>query len=158
MTSLELADLLSDKCEEELSNLTNDEKGIVIRWKLTGSSPLYHELTTTDKIEEAKEMLVERFFNQAPFIFPESIRLSIKPDKKVEDYVNQENFIGDFLNLAGKVKNDNQMKDELLEMLNQPLSNRTLRKYLEEINEKELLTILESSVDLGMDLLSGDNK
>ena len=158
MTSLELADLLSDKCEEELSNLTNDEKGIVIRWKLTGSSPLYHELTTTDKIEEAKEMLVERFFNQAPFIFPESIRLSIKPDKKVEDYVNQENFIGDFLNLAGKVKNDNQMKDELLEMLNQPLSNRTLRKYLEKINEKELLTILESSVDLGMDLLSGDNK
>ena len=81
-----------------------------------------------------------------------------RSDKKVEDYVNQENFIGDFLNLAGKVKNDNQMKDELLEMLNQPLSNRTLRKYLEEINEKELLTILESSVDLGMDLLSGDNK
>ena len=149
---------MSDKCEEELSNLTNDEKGIVIRLKLTGPSPLYHELTMTDKIEETKEMLVERFFSQSPFIFPESIRLSIKPDKKVEDYVNQENFIGDFLRIAGQVKKDNQMKNELLEMLNQPLSNRTVRKYLEEINENELLTIMESSVDLGMDLLSGDNK
>ena len=157
-TSLELVDLLSDKCEEELSNLTKDEKGIVVRWKLTGSSLLYHELTMTDKIEEAKEILIERFFNQAPFIFPESIRLLIKPDKKTEDFVNQENFIGDFLRLAGKVKKNNQMKDELLEMLNQPLSNRTVRKYLDEINEKELLTILEGSVDLGMDLLSGDNK
>ncbi|MGR3301003.1 MAG: metallophosphoesterase family protein [Candidatus Scalindua sp.] len=155
-TSLELVDLLSDKCEEELSNLTKDEKGIVIRWKLTGSSSLYHELTMTDKIEETKEILIERFFNQAPFIFPESIRLLIKPDKKTEDFVNQENFIGDFLRLAGQVKNDEQMKNELLEMLNQPLSNRAIKKYLDEINEKELLTILEGSVDLGMDLLSGN--
>ena len=155
-TSLELVDLLSDKCEEELSNLTKDEKGIVIRWKLTGSSSLYHELTMTDKIEETKEILIERFFNQAPFIFPESIRLLIKPDKKTEDFVNQENFIGDFLRLAGQVKDDEQMKNELLEMLNQPLSSRTIKKYLDEINEKKLLTILEGSVDLGMDLLSGN--
>ena len=155
-TSLELVDLLSDKCKEELSNLTKDEKGIVIRWKLTGSSSLYHELTMTDKIEETKEILIERFFNQAPFIFPESIRLSIKPDKKTEDFVNQENFIGDFLRLAGQIKNDEQMKDELLEMLNQPLSSRTIKKYLDEIKEKELLAILEGSVDLGMDLLSGN--
>ena len=110
----------------------------------------------TDKTEETKEILVERFFNQTPFIFPESIRLLIKPDKKTEDFVNQENFIGDFLRLAGQVKNDEQMKNELLEMLNQPLSNRAIKKYLDEINEKELLTILEGSVDLGMDLLSGD--
>jgi len=156
MTAIELADLLSDKCEEELSKLTNDEKGIVIRWKLTGSSPLYHELTMTDKIEEIKEILVERFFNQIPFIFPESIRLSIKPERKREDYLNQENFIGDFLKLAGKVENDDQMMNELLEMLNQPFSNRTIRKYLEEVNEDELLGILEDSVNLGMDLLSGD--
>ncbi len=156
VTSIELTDLLSDKCEENLANLTECEKGIVIRWKLTGPSPLYHELTMTDKIEEAKEILIERFFNQDPFVFPESIRLSIKPDKKREDYVNQENFIGDFLKLAGKVKIDNQMKNELLEMLNQPLSNRTIRKYLEEIDEKELLTILENSVNMGMDLLSGE--
>jgi DNA repair exonuclease SbcCD nuclease subunit len=155
-TSLELVDLLTDKCEEELSNLTKDEKGIVIRWKLTGSSSLYHELTMTDKIEETKEILVERFFSQAPFIFSESIRLLIKPDKKTEDFVNQENFIGDFLRLAGQVKDDEQMKNELLEMLNQPLSNRAIKKYLDEINEKELLTILEGSVDLGMDLLSGN--
>ena len=47
------------------------------------------------------------------------------------------------------------MKNELLEMLNQPLSNRTIRKYLEEVDEKELLTILENSVNMGMDLLSG---
>ncbi len=155
-TSLELVDLLSGKCEEELSNLTKDEKGIVIRWKLTGSSSLYHELTMTDKIEETKEILIERFFNQTPFIFPESIRLLIKPDKKTEDFVNQENFIGDFLRLAGQVKDDEQMKNELLEMLNQPLSSRTIKKYLEERNEKELLAILEGSVDLGMDLLSGN--
>ncbi len=155
-TSLELVDLLSDKCEKELSNLTNDENGIVIRWKLTGSSSLYHELTMTDKIEEIKEILIERFFNQAPFIFPESIRLLIKPDKKTEDFVNQENFIGDFLRLAGQVNNDEQMKNELLEMLNQPLSSRTIKKYLDERNEKELLAILEGSVDLGMDLLSGN--
>lgn len=157
MTSIEIIDLLSDKCEKDLSSLTEDEKGVVIRWKLTGSSPLYHELTMTDKIEEIKEILVERFFNQTPFVFPESIRLSIKPDKKREDYVNQENFIGDFLKLAGKVKNNDQMKNELMEMLNQPLSNRTIRKYIEETDEKELLTILENSVNLGMDLLSGDN-
>jgi DNA repair exonuclease SbcCD nuclease subunit len=156
MTAIELADLLSDKCEEELSKLTNDEKGIVIRWKLTGSSPLYHELTMTDKIEEIKEILVERFFNQIPFIFPESIRLSIKPERKREDYLNQENFIGDFLKLAGKVENDDQMMNELLETLNQPFSNRTIRKYLEEVNEEQLLGILEDSVNLGMDLLSGD--
>jgi len=156
VTAIELADLLSDKCEEELSKLTNDEKGIVIRWKLTGSSPLYHELTMTDKIDETKEILVERFFNQTPFIFPESIRLSIKPERQKEDYLNQENFIGDFLRLAGKIENDDQTKNELLEMLNQPLSNRTIRKYLEEVNEKELLDILEDSVNLGIDLLSGD--
>jgi hypothetical protein len=41
-------------------------------------------------------------------------------------------------------------------MLNQPLSNRTIRKYLEEVDEEELLDILENSVNLGMDLLSGD--
>ena len=116
MTTIELADLLSDKCEEELSKLTNDEKGIVIRWRLTGSSPLYQELTMTNKIEETIEILVERFFNQTPFIFPESIRLSIKPERKQEDYLNQENFIGDFLRLAGNVENDDQMKNELLEM------------------------------------------
>ncbi|MCR4289138.1 MAG: DNA repair exonuclease [Candidatus Scalindua sp.] len=155
LTLIELADLLSDKCEDELSKLINDEKGIVIRWKLTGSSPLYHELTMTGKIEETKEILVERFFNQTPFVFPESIRLSIKPERKREDYLNQENFIGDFLRLAGKVENDDQMKSALLEMLNQPLSNRTIRKYIEEVNEKDLLDILEDSVNLGLDLLSG---
>ena len=153
---IELADLLSDKCEEELSNLSDNENGIVIRWKLTGPSPLYHELTMTDKIEETKEILVGRFFNQDPFIFPESIRLSIKPERKKEDYLDQENFIGDFLRLAGKTENDDQMKKELLQMLNQPLSNRTIKKYLEEVNEKELLAILEDSVNMGMDLLSGD--
>ncbi len=156
MTSIELTDLLSDKCEDELSNLIEDEKGIVIRWKLTGPSPLYHELTMTDMIKETKEILVDRFFSQTPFAFPESIRLSIKPEKKREDYVNQENFIGDFLKLAGKTKNNNQMKNELLEMLNQPLSNRTIRKYLEEVDEKELLAILDESINLGMDLLSGE--
>ena len=156
MTAIELTDVLSDKCEEELSKLSNNEKGIVIRWKLIGSSPLYHELTMTNKTEETKEILVERFFKQTPFIFPESIRLSIKPERQKENYLNQENFIGDFLRLAGKVENDDQMKNELLEMLNQPLSNRTIRKYLEEVNEKELLTILEDSVNLGIDLLSGD--
>ncbi|MBZ0108868.1 MAG: DNA repair exonuclease [Candidatus Scalindua rubra] len=155
LTSIELTDLLSDKCEEGLSKLINDEKGIVIRWKLTGSSPLYHELTMTDKVVETKEILVERFFNQTPFVFPESIRLSIKPERKREDYLNQENFIGDFLRLAGKVKNDDQMKTALLEILNQPLSNRTIRKYLEEVDETELLDILENSVNLGLNLLSG---
>lgn len=155
-TAIELADLLSDKCEEELSKLTNDEKGIVIKWQLTGPSPIYHELTMTDQIIQTKEILVERFFNQTPFIFPESIRLSIRPERKKEDYINQENFIGDFLRLAEQVENDEQMKSELLKMLNQPLSNRTIRKYIEEIDEKELLTILENSVNLGIDLLSGD--
>jgi hypothetical protein len=82
--------------------------------------------------------------------------LLIKPDKKTEDFINQENFIGDFLRLAGQVKDDEQMKNELLEMLNQPLSGRTIKKYLGEINEKDLLAILEGSVDLGMDLLSGN--
>ncbi|GAX62045.1 DNA repair exonuclease [Candidatus Scalindua japonica] len=156
MTTVELTELLLDKCEEELSKLNNDEKGIVVRWRLTGPSPLYHELTMTDKIEETKEILVARFFNQAPFIFPESIRLKIRPERQKKDYINQENFIGDFLRLAGKVENDDQMKNELLKILNQPLSNRTIRKYLEEIDENELLTILEDSVNLGIDLLSGD--
>jgi hypothetical protein len=78
------------------------------------------------------------------------------PERQKEDYLNQENFIGDFLRLAGKIENDDQMKNELLEMLNQPLSNRTIRKYLEEVDEEELLDILENSVNLGMDLLSGD--
>ena len=82
--------------------------------------------------------------------------MSIKPERQKENYLNQENFIGDFLRLAGKVENDDQMKNELLEMLNQPLSNMTIRKYLEEVNEKEILTILEDSVNLGMDLLSGE--
>ncbi len=158
VTLLELADLLSDRCEEELSNLTRDEKGIVIRWNLAGSTPLYHELTMMDKIEEIKEMLVERFFSQTPFIFPESMRLSVKPDKNKEDFVNQENFIGDFLRLARKVEDDEKMKKELLEMLNQPLSNRTIRKYLEETDEEGLITILEDSANLGMDLLSGHGK
>ncbi|MDR4498096.1 MAG: hypothetical protein MRK02_09290 [Candidatus Scalindua sp.] len=148
-------DLLSDRSEEELSNLTNGEKGIVSRWRLTGSSPLYHELTIPDKIEEIKEILIERFFTQSPFMFPETIRLSVKPILERSEFLSQESFISDFLRLAEKGKDDNQLKTELLGMLNQPLSNRMIRKYLTEKNEQELLQILEEAVDLGMDLLSG---
>ena len=152
----DLIDLLVDMNEKMLSDLTNGEKGIVARWKLTSTSPLYHELAKPDRVDEVKDEMFERFFKQEPFIFPESIRLSIRPVLNKQDFINQENFIGDFLRLAEKVKEDTQMKKELQEMLNQPLSNRVARKYLNEIDEAELLDLLEDSVNLGMDLLSGD--
>ena len=152
---LGLTDILSERCEGELASLTNGEKGIVVRWKLMGFSPLYHELTMPGRIEEIKESLVERFFNQMPFVFSESIRLCVKPVINKQDYTNQENFIGDFLRLSERAKNDNQLKKEILDILNQPLSNRTIRKYIEDINETGLSDILEDSVNMGMDLLSG---
>ncbi|GJQ60523.1 MAG: exonuclease SbcCD subunit D [Candidatus Scalindua sp.] len=154
-TLLELVDLLSDRCEEQLSNITNSERGIVSRWTLTGASPLYHELTIPDKIDEVKEILVERFFHHSPFLFPESIRLSVKPVVERADFMNQESFISDFLRLAERGSDDAHMKTELLKILNQPLSNRVIRKYLTEKNETELLKILDAAVDLGLDLLSG---
>ncbi|MCP5007624.1 MAG: DNA repair exonuclease [Planctomycetes bacterium] len=154
-TLLELVELLSERSERQLSNLANNERGIVTRWTLTGASPLYHELTMPDKIDEVKEILVESFFNHSPFLFPESIRLSVRPVVERADFMDQESFISDFLRLAEKVEDDAQMKSELLEILNQPLSNRVIRKYLTEKKEAELLNILDASVDLGMDLLSG---
>jgi len=156
-TILELIDTLLDKCEKHLSNIAGNEKGIVIRMTLTGTTPLYHELTMPGKAEEIKQILVDRFFSLDPFIFPESIRLSISPIHKREDYINQENFIGDFLRLVEKEKDDEQVKEELLDMLNQPLSNRTAKKYIEKIGEEELSAILKRSVNLCIDLLSGDN-
>ncbi len=154
-TLLELVDLQSDRSEEQLSNLTNGERGIVTRWTLTGASPLYHELTIPDKVDEVKEILVERFFHHSPFLFPESIRLSVKPVIERTDFMNQESFISDFLRLAERGSDDAQMKAELLELLNQPLSNRTIRKYLTEKGESELLKTLDEAVDQGLDLLSG---
>ncbi|MDR4503935.1 MAG: DNA repair exonuclease [Candidatus Scalindua sp.] len=154
-TLLELVDLLSDRSEEQLSNLSNGERGMVSRWTLTGASPLYHELTISDKVEEVKEILVERFFHHSPFLFPESIRLSVKPVVERADFMNQESFISDFIRLAERGSDDAQMRTELLEILNQPLSNRVIRKYLTEKNESELLHILDAAVDLGIDLLSG---
>lgn len=154
-TLLELVDVLSERSEEGLANLTNGEKGIVSRWRLTGVSPLFHALTISDKIEEVKEVLIERFFIQSPFMFPETIQLSVKPILERSEFLSQESFISDFLRLAEKGKKNNQLKTELLGMLNQPLSNRIIRKYLTEKNETELLNILDAAVDLGIDLLSG---
>lgn len=154
----DLVDSLSNKIEENLASLTNGEKGMVVRWELKGPTLLYHDLIETGKSEEIKEILIERFFNQTPFMFPESFRLSIKPVQNIEDYINQENFIGDFLRLAKKAGRDDQMKEGLLEMLNQPLTNKTIGKYFNEIDRDELKNILKESVNLGMDLLSGESK
>lgn len=112
-----------DRVEADIPVIDGDDRGVegtVIRWKLTGRGPI-HEVIENDPRQAAEELertLRERFAQQKPFRWTESVQFQTgQPIQSLEELAEEHELFRDIEKIRDDLRESPELHERLLEQL-----------------------------------------
>lgn len=162
-TLSDLENLMSEKYENMLALLEESSyipKGYIARWNITGRSEIYS--LVEDKDEDAAEYLEDSlnntFLNKKPFIYTDSISISIgRPIGNLSEIIENNATLKEIDKTAQQLWDDTELKEELIKSFgalweeNSSLEDYNMKKL--QLNDELYEEILKRAQQLIMDEL-----
>ena len=95
--------------------------------------------------EEFTEHLREQLAGEQPFIWVDRIEDRTRPDIDIEARLQGEDFVGDFLRIVQRYKEEPEKLMQLRAQLAPLFEHRLGRKYLEMLSAEELSVLLDEA-------------
>jgi DNA repair exonuclease SbcCD nuclease subunit len=146
-------DLLQSICSRMDSLRQQAGKPVLVRFTLTGRTPLFRKLAGDNYLNDMVTELQEDECEKESFVWVESIRNVTKPAINLEERRNASDFAGDFLQLVEMYRKDDKMREELLKSLAPLFQDRRGRKWLTQPDDAQILDWLENAESIGLDKL-----
>jgi DNA repair exonuclease SbcCD nuclease subunit len=129
-------------------------RGAILRVRLTGRGELHRDLLRRiDPERDLAAPLQAGEANRADFVWVEAVQNRTRPPLDLEQRRGVQDFVGDFLNAAALLREQDQPRARLLEILRQRPEHRVIARQLESLSQEELLEILAAAEALGLDQL-----
>ena len=141
-----LMDALRDECEEV--RISADGRPAVLRVHLTGRGGLHKALRRrgTDIVPLLRESEEDR----GQFVWVESVQVRTRPAVDIEQRRQVEDFVGEFLKAAEKLKTQPDTASATRQLLS---GHRVIDNQLDQFTDEDLQSILEDAALLGLDWL-----
>jgi len=150
----DILDALGQSMEEVRSRAS---RPALVRWNLTGRTPLHRLLSRPDFVADLVSDLREAESTKgSDLVWVESIRNMARPVIDIEERRRSEDFTGDFVRLAQAVRGSKEELAKLGEVLMPVLAQSDASKYLPSPTEAQILAWLEEAELHGLDELIGD--
>ncbi len=139
----ELIDELYDRIENLRSQA--DGRPSICRFILKDSGEVYSNLAITGYIQDLISTLRQNEADETSFVWIENIinNTSISIDR--ESQKKQKGFTSDLLELFDEMKTNEEKKAALLSEINPLFSSPSGRKFLEPLNESEIMELLQKA-------------
>jgi hypothetical protein len=131
-------------------------RAALVRFVLTGRSPLHSSLARTGALRDIAAHLREGETGVDDFVWVESIGDATRPDVDLEQRRKSEDFLGDFLRAVQGTRDDPEKLREMRRALEPVLSDPRGRKHLSEPDDEQLRAWLDAAETHGLDALMGE--
>lgn len=150
----DVLDALSNKLSDVRSRAS---RPALVRWNLTGRTPLHRMLSRSEFITDLVDSLRETESTSSDeMVWVESIRNMTRPVIDIEERRMSEDFTGDFVRLVQAARGSGEELAKLREVLSPVLAQSDASKYLPSPSEAQILAWLEEAELHGLDELIGD--
>jgi exonuclease SbcD len=144
-----LMNVLADRCTELRSRAVG--RDVVVRIYLTGRGELHRILK--HQRQELVSVLREAEAEQEQRVWVESLHDHTRPAVDVQRRREVEDFIGEFLRVADRLRERPDTASEIRQLLTEPDEHSIIADQIDMLTEEELLSILEDAETLGLDWL-----
>jgi len=132
----------------------DDGRGALLRLQLSGRGELHRELARHIELErDLAEPLREGEPERADFVWVESVRNRTRPPLDLAQRRGVQDFVGDFLGAAQRLREGEDPGAGLRQVLTRRLEHRVIAAALEHLTDEDLLAILGDAEVLGVDQL-----
>ena len=160
MENIDIVDLrtmddLLEKLERTREEVRSRAQGrpSVLRMRISGRGDLHPELARVDPDQDIAARLREDEVERDDFVWVESVHLVTRPTIDIDQRRKTEDFVGDFLCAADKIRADKDSTSALRDILASRSESRVITKLLDELSDPELLDILSGAEAYGLDQL-----
>ncbi|MGB8993409.1 MAG: DNA repair exonuclease [Desulfobaccales bacterium] len=142
-----------DRVREEV-RAAAEGRAAILRFNLVGRGELHRELARRIDLErDLAEPLRDGEAERPDFVWVESVRHRSRPPLDLDQRRLVQDFVGDFLNAAQRLRAQEIPGAALREVLHQRPEHRVIAAALERLGNDELLSILSDAEILGVDQL-----
>ena len=146
-------DGLLSRIEDRMEHLQRESgnRGVIVRWSLTGRGPLHRELSQSGRVEDLLAALRDRCGVGPAFLWSESIQVLTGRELDLDVLRREENLLGDFLRLSGHV--DSVLLEELQGALKVLIDDPRVRRHVAPLDESRLRHWVHAAEQQGIDRL-----
>ncbi len=147
MTNVKNVEIVIEKINNLKNNLLSQKPNCsyIIRIKLIGRTELYNQLNEQDELKEIIEIINENELDKTFFCWIDNIQSNLKPDIDLNEREKANDFVAEVLKNYKNIQNDNDKMNELFHNVEAELKKGKAKHYLNDIQEKDLKDITESS-------------
>lgn len=131
-------------------------RGAIWRLSLRGRGGLHARLRKLDLERELAQPLREEELGRPEFVWLESVRLGTRPPVDLAQRRRVQDFVGDVLRAAEAIRNAENCRDLLEEVISRRPEYRLLAAGLETLTREDWLGILDEAETRVLDLLLGE--
>ena len=153
IAELETMDDLLERLESKREDIRAraEGRGAVLRLRLIGRGDLHGKLRRMgDLALPLREGETER---PDDFVWVESVQVATRPTIDIEKRRAIEDFVGDFLRVAEKLRTQQNASETMRELLTNRPEHRVIAEQIEHLRETDLSPILDEAEALGLDQL-----
>jgi exonuclease SbcD len=151
--SLQNVEELLGQFEDRMAQLRREsgDRGLIVRWSLTGRGPLHRELTRPGRLEDLLATLRDHCGSGADLLWSESIKDFTGRELDLDALRREENLLGDFLRLSSR--DTPALAAELETALKALFADARFRRHLEPPDAQKLWTWIRLAEQQGIDRL-----
>jgi len=144
---LETVDDLLQRLQDAFDDLRKDEGGVLLHLVLEGAGILNDILRREEDRKDILEQLREWEEGRDDFVWTARMDVKTRRVQDIDELVQRQDFVGDFVRAAKRWKAEPQkVKDLLLK----GLAQRELRRIVEQMDEHGLQGMVEAALELGL--------
>jgi len=133
-----------------------DGRGAIMRVRVTGRGDLHGTLKRVEPDRDLARPLREGEGGREDFVWVESVEVATRPALDLDQRRQVEDFTGDFLRAAERLRTAGDPGDALREVLAKRPEQRLIANELSRLSDADLLDLLSESEILGLDYLLRD--
>jgi len=132
--------------------------GKILTIRLTGRGALHKALQRPENIIDITEEMRSGESERKDFVWLDSIRVNTRPEIDIENRRRMDDFVGDFLKAAERLRRDENAAARLREFLMSQPGGARIKSQIENLPESDLYDIVNRAEIEGLNLLLPDEE
>ncbi|MFW5802469.1 MAG: metallophosphoesterase family protein [Verrucomicrobiota bacterium] len=129
------------------------EHSVICRLRLTGRTPLFHQLCKTETLRDLLNRARERMAHEQPFVWVEKIDAAVRPPTDLAERAQEEDLLGEVLRYARSLEETGTHPQALSQACAELLDHTRMSRAIDPPDDEEWSDILDQARMLCVDLL-----
>lgn len=142
---------LFQQCEQ--LRAAADDRPVICRLRLTGRTPLFHQLSKPETLRDLTERAREQLTHDEAFVWVEKLETAVRPPVDLDERAREEDLLGEVLRYACSLEDAGEHAQVLSRACAELLEHTRMAKAIDQPDDAEWADILDQARLLCVDLL-----